>query len=314
MTNNKKKKSNTGRVFTTIFLVVALAVFCYSAYQLLTTVLNYHASNAEYSELEDDFAHPIPEDQQSLRTDIPPELQGELVEEAAVPLEIDFDELEAINPDVKGWLYVEGIPSISYPILLGEDNDFYLHHTFRKEALFAGSVFMDYQNSGNFSDPTTIVYGHNMKNGSMFGMLKDMRDPEVYEANPYFWILTKDHAYRYHIYSVMSTDYMGETYTLFSGPGPGLLQWEQKMQSLSEVPNKVFLSENDHSVILSTCTSNSTVRLVVIGKCVSIDRPPVRPNIPYPEPKEDDDEQNQPDSEQDSVPGSGTDQGVSAYR
>ena len=88
------------------------------------------------------------------------------------PPEVDFEELQKMNSDVIGWIEVEAIPEISYPIVRGEDNDYYLHRTFKKANNSAGSIFVDYRNGQYFGDCNTIVYGHNMKNGSMFGKLK----------------------------------------------------------------------------------------------------------------------------------------------
>lgn len=105
------------------------------------------------------------------------------------PLAVDFESLKAINPDVKGWLYIEAL-DISYPVVQGPDNDAYLHTTYEGTSNFAGSIFLDYQNQGDFSDGNTIVYGHNMKNLSMFGKLKQMKEQEKYRDSVYFWMLT----------------------------------------------------------------------------------------------------------------------------
>lgn len=196
-----------------------------------------------------------------------------LIEDAKPPLKVDWKQLKAINPDIVGWLYVDAQPNISYPILRGDDNDEYLHTTFRKQYLYAGSIFEETNNNGDFADPNTIVYGHNMKDGSMFGTLKNMNDQEKYDKDPYFWILTPDGNYRYHIYSIFTTGVDSDTYTLYSQNGPEFLQWEEKMQNQSDVKNTVKLSKSDKTVILSTCTSDSSKRCVVIGKCVSSKRP-----------------------------------------
>ncbi len=103
------------------------------------------------------------------------------------PLAVDFESLKAINPDVKGWLYIEAL-DISYPVVQGPDNDTYLHTTYEgtSRTNFAGSIFLDYQNQDDFSDGNTIVYGHNMKNLSMFGKLKQMKEQKKYRDSVYF--------------------------------------------------------------------------------------------------------------------------------
>ena len=143
-----------------------------------------------------------------------------------------------------------------------------------REDLFAGAIFMDYRNTGDFSDPVTIVYGHNMKDQSMFGTLKQLRSPEVFDSAPYFWILMPQADYRYHIIAAFETRYDSEVYTLFSGSGDRFLEWEEKMTALSEVKDEVPLGGNDQAVVLSTCAGDNETRFVVIGKCVSSVRPP----------------------------------------
>lgn len=115
--------------------------------------------------------------------------------EAPPALLIDFDYLQGINSDVAGWIDFPG-QDISYPVVLGNDNEYYLHHTFRKEDNFAGSIFVDSRNRGLFVDDNTIIYGHNMKNGSMFGKLKRYMEQDHYEQYPCFDVYTPEMTYR----------------------------------------------------------------------------------------------------------------------
>ncbi|MDO4620282.1 MAG: class B sortase, partial [Lachnospiraceae bacterium] len=193
------------------------------------------------------------------------------LDDAKAPLDVNWAELKQVNPDIVGWLYLEGEPSISYPICLAEDNDYYLHRTFERKDLFAGAIFEDYHNAGDFSDPNSIVYGHNMKNGSMFGKLKYLTDS--YDEHPYFWILTPYANYRYRIYSIMTTSVTSDVYMLYSVHDERYLAWEEALRSQSEVKSDVRLFKEDKTVTLSTCTSDSDYRKVVIGKCVSLQRP-----------------------------------------
>lgn len=94
-------------------------------------------------------------------------------QQPVAPINVDFASLKSINDDVIGWIYMEALPQISYPMVQGKDNNMYLHQTYEKNYNFAGTIFIDYENKRDFSDCNTLVYGHNMKNGSMFGMLKN---------------------------------------------------------------------------------------------------------------------------------------------
>jgi sortase B len=296
-----------------VVLILALCVLCYAGFRLFTIYSGYRAADQEYSSLAETFtknlttgesaaskvvtphqaatdtatsvtSQPESETTESrmefvteplaVMTPKPSSSTGTgLIEDAKVPLAVDWEQLRAVNPDVVGWIYVEGIDGINYPILQGENNEYYLKHSFQKQELSSGSIFEDFHNSADFTDPNTIVYGHNMKNGSMFGKLKDFLDQAVYDADPWFWILTPQGNYRYHIFSVFKTKVNSDTYTLYERNGPEFLEWEEQMQEQSAVKNEVPLSESDKTVVLSTCTSDNEYRCVVIGKCVSSDRP-----------------------------------------
>lgn len=89
------------------------------------------------------------------------------------------------------------------------------------------TYFLDCENKGDFSDPSSIVYGHNMKNGSMFACLKKLKEQGTYDSAPYFWILTEQGSFRYHIFSVFDTLPTGPVYSLWEGGGENFLQWER---------------------------------------------------------------------------------------
>ena len=260
---------SAGSILRTIILIAAIGVFVYSAWNLYTIYHGYHAANEEYSDLADSFTSPVKKKENESRGESTPgtepqgetheEPDGRLIEDAEPPVSVNWEELKAINPEIVGWIYVDAEPVINYPICQTKDDEYYLHMTFRREYLFAGSIFEECMNASDFSDVNTIVYGHNMKNGSMFGMLKQLKNQDVYDANPYFWILTPNGNYRYHIFAAFDTGAESDVYTLISAGGPEALEWEQKMQSRSEVKNSVQLSGDDNCVILSTCTSDSSL-------------------------------------------------------
>ena len=89
--------------------------------------------------------------------------------------EIDFDGLRAVNEDIVAWIQIPGI-GVDYPVVHGKDNEHYLHYTFEGKANKAGSIFLDYRNRADFTDSKVILYGHNMKAGSMFSNLKKFQD------------------------------------------------------------------------------------------------------------------------------------------
>ena len=256
--NNKKKKKKSSPVFI-ILILVCIGVMAFSGYKLFTIWNNYRAGQKEYEGLRQYTAEIVGADTAEAES-----ADGEsLTAEPVPPIEVDFKDLQAINEDVVGWLYI-GSLDISYPIMQGEDNDFYLHKSIEKEYLYAGSIFIDYHNSRDFSDYNTIVYGHNMKDQSMFGKLKLLKEQELYKEDPYVWILTPDHNYRYKMFSMFTTGATSDVYTLFYGYNEDFTSYVQQMCEQSEVAlEQPTVSEECRMITLSTCTSDGSNRFVV---------------------------------------------------
>lgn len=254
----KKKKSD---VLLTIALIVAIAVFCYAAFNLYHIYTEYKKGTDEYNQIEEMAVTERDADSA--------EVAGPNVQ-LKPPIEVDFDKLKSVNEDVVGWIYVDALPDISYPIVKGKDNQTYLHQTYEKNYNFAGTIFVDYENSGDFSDCNTLVYGHNMKNGSMFGHLKKFRENDkLYKQDKYFWILTPERNYRYEIITAYTTGVNSDTYTLFKGPGEEFEKYLETIKGYSEIQtDDTDLTIKDRIVTLSTCTGNESTRFVVQGKRV----------------------------------------------
>lgn len=161
-----------------LLIVICIGVIAFSGYQLVRIYLKYKvgtdaykktASQAVKSKGDDDKNH--------------------------VPISVDFDKLKAENPDVVGWLYCKGTP-INYPVVQGKDNSEYLHKLFNGTRNFSGTLFVDVNSPKDMSGPNTIIYGHAMKNGSMFGMLGHFKKASYYKKHKYMWYLTPEGNYR----------------------------------------------------------------------------------------------------------------------
>lgn len=287
------KKRCKKPVVLTIILLTSYAVFAYAAYNLAVLYSGYVRGQKKYTALADTYtvrteemdepeeimdtkgdAFSEKQDISDLNGDVTEQFEPGYIEDGECPITLNWAGLKAENPDIIGWIYLDAYPDKSYPVMQSYDNDFYLHRDFNKEYLFAGCLFADWENAADFSDPATIIYGHNMKDGSMFNCLKHYKEKEVYDASPYFWILTPNGDYRYHIYAAFDTMPKSAVYMLWDGDGQKFISWEQDIQMASAVSNNVFLTEQDHSVILSTCTPDSQHRTVVVGRCCSSIQPP----------------------------------------
>lgn len=278
MGKQKKKQKKRGNPLWTLVFFAALAVFCFSGYKLIGIYLDYKTGTDEYRDLQQYTTEitKTPETPATTKTE-EPQAESEPAEPSEPepeplsyptepPLAVDFESLKAINPDVKGWLYIEAL-DISYPVVQGPDNVAYLHTTYEGTSNFAGSIFLDYQNQDDFSDGNTIVYGHNMKNLSMFGKLKQMKEQEKYRDSVYFWMLTPESNDVYQIFSAFYTEADSDVYTLYSGGGEAFVQYLNTMAARSEIPvEQPEMDENSHIIVLSTCAaSDTTGRFVVLG-------------------------------------------------
>lgn len=254
-----KKKRTAGDVIRRLIMLIALVVFCYSAYQLISIYLEYKAGTDEYEALEQ-YAGGL-EEAEVLEEEIQVSRDGEQVMKNPV----DFEGLKQINDEIIGWLKVKAL-DLNYPITQGKDNDFYLHNTFEKEPNIAGCIFLECQNKKDFSDKNSVIYGHNMKNGSMFGTLKRFYEDGVYDKSPYIWIYTPDKIYKYEIFSCQEVGAASDTYQLTFESNEQFMEYIDRAFEQSVVQSNVTVEPEDTIITLSTCTANQATRFVVQAK------------------------------------------------
>ena len=179
---------------------------------------------------------------------------------------VDFEELMKSNPDTVGWIRFYPEPSqISYPIVQGEDNERYLHETFSANENTLGAIFLNVDNSADYSDKNTIIYGHRMRDGSMFRHLQDYEDESFWKDNPYFYIYTPDgKEITYHIYSYAVVNAVSDTYLTEFGDDESYQEFLDMTMETSEYDTGVEVDAEDTIVTLSTCTSASDENRIVV--------------------------------------------------
>lgn len=262
----KKRKKTVGDYIRDIILVIAIGVFLFSAYQLFQIFMEYKKGDDEYDRIREYVK------EETVDTEADEEAE-ELLEGRPLPKApaVDFAALLDINPDVIGWIQVNAL-DISYPVVKGEDNNHYLHYTFEGQQNAAGTIFIDAANDGEFKDLNTIIYGHNMKNGSMFGTLRKLPEKlkEKEEDGKFIWVCTPDKKYLYQIFSFHTTDAAGDTYTLFTEATDEYEAYLNKMLNASQMDMETEIEKEDRIITLSTCTGNDATRFVVQAKLVGI--------------------------------------------
>ena len=174
---------------------------------------------------------------------------------------IDFAKLKQKNSDAIAWIKVNGT-DIDFPVVKGTDNSYYLTHNFDKEKNKAGWIFADYRNKFDGTDKNIIIYGHNMKNGSMFASLKDVIKEEWYnnENNKYIALITENENCKYQVFSVYQIE--TEEYYLQTNIS-NFKEFVEKIKGRSKKNFNVDIKETDNILTLSTCADNTKYRVVL---------------------------------------------------
>ncbi len=241
-----KKKLNI------IVLVIAIAVFLYSGYQLYEIFSEYQKGVKEYDTLQEiAFGLDVPEVQEG---------------KAPQTKQVDFKALKKINPDIVGWIEFDEPKEISYPLVKGADNAKYLSTTFEGQANSAGALFLDAENAADFSDTNTFIYGHNMKNGSMFGKLREYKDKAFWEKYPCFRIYTPDgECTTYRICFVSIVKDASESYQKWFNDAELFDAYVEHLQSVALYETGVEVTHGSRLVSLSTCTNTAVDERLMVS-------------------------------------------------
>jgi len=238
-----------------LLIILFCAVFLVSGGMLANQYMDYFSGNLAYNNAVELAEDPVPT------------AEGvEVVEEAVqeeIPYRDDYvDELKEINlatlretqSDVIGWILIPGT-EISYPLMQGEDNDYYLHHSWDGRKTSVGSIYMDCRNDAALGDFNTIIYGHNMLNGTMFTQLHMFKDDNFFESQPGIYILTEQGIYKYALYACYETT-TGATYWIdFEDDSVKERYFSVAVKQYGKEP-QVDAGVDDRILTLSTCTGN----------------------------------------------------------
>lgn len=165
----------------------------------------------------------------------------------------DLAALREVNPDVVGWIRVPDT-KIDYPVVQGEDNNFYLKHTWQGHENTVGTIFMDYGSSPDLTDFNTLIYGHNMRTGSMFASLRNYSQQSYFDAHPYVYLLVDNGAFRFEVFSVYQAELDASAY------GQSFRQRETREKFLQDAAEKSAIETEitpgirDRILTLSTCS------------------------------------------------------------
>lgn len=168
------------------------------------------------------------------------------------------------HDDSVGWLYVPDT-NINYPIMQSGDNDYYAHRATDGSYLYAGSLFMDYRCSSDFSDFNSVIYGHNMGNGTMFADIPNYENEEFFMNHSFGWLTTEDEVRLIDFFAVARTT---DTSGLYLAD-PIFEEWDSQLRNCASIYKEIGISADDHLITLSTCTSaEGNSRTVLVGKII----------------------------------------------
>lgn len=195
------------------------------------------------------------------------QLADEIRTQTVQTLEIrpDFKKLKKENPDIIAWIYSPGT-AINYPVVQGNDNQFYLEHLSDRTPNRNGSIFMDFRNRSDFQDPLTVLYGHHIRGGRMFSSLREYRDPDYYEEHPSLFLYTPETAYEVSVFAGVVTDAASETFPLDLAPEKRR-SWLQELKNRSDFWAGWEPTADGNILALCTCTYEyNNARYVIYGQ------------------------------------------------
>ena len=266
----KGQKASPGhRKAATGVLLICIAMAVGSGFMLAREIGQYKESADTYAGLSE-YVTPAETDGENGNAEAPEETGASSI---SLPT-VDFESLLAQGPDVKAWLELPGTV-IQYPVAQGEDNSYYLKHLYDGTSNKVGCLFIDYENAEDFSDNNTIIYGHNMRDGSMFSTLVEYKAQAYYDEHPEMYLVTPEGGYVVEVFSafVASPEESG------SETSPWALEWKDSgayttwlsaMQERSVIETGVSVTSSDKVLTLSTCTNGGADRFIVMGRLVAV--------------------------------------------
>lgn len=246
-------------ILTLIFAFVAF----FAGYQIIREYRERQISVNVYTDLDKYVSTPVT----TVDTD-ENESDMSLSEETETPSdapEIDFDALLSINSDCVGWIYIPKT-EISYPIVQGSDNSYYLKHLFDGKWNSSGCIILDYRVDTSLSDRHSIIYGHHMKNGTMFSGLTKYKEQNHYENHSVGYIITPEQTYKIEFFAGYVADVTDSAWKIDFESDEDFENWIEEANKKSWFTSDISPAVTDRILTLSTCSYEfDNARFVLLG-------------------------------------------------
>jgi sortase, SrtB family len=243
----KKRRTTVNRkkqVIYNLLLLIALSGFVFSAYKLYSIYTDYKMIDDNNSAIRN-----IAFDNSKL-----------VIEEDVDPNDINFlpvvnfQALKEMNSEIIGYIYIPNT-EINYPITQAVDNHKYLETTANLLYSAGGSIFVDFRNDSFFNDRNTLIYGHAMRNNSMFGSLSNYKKQSFLDQHPYVFIYTENAIHKYQIFSFHQDTHDSYVYNIYFESDDSFLTFTNSLASKSVINSSADLNSGNRIITLSTCTN-----------------------------------------------------------
>jgi len=267
------KSKKTPKKWTSFILpvVIGLSLIAVVIFAVITVQAEreYKAGNDYYESIRSDQLALAHVQFNSEITDSTPQEQPDAEEQVPVrKSKIDYSYLRTVNEDIVAWITAEGLP-IDLPVVQGEDNDFYLTHRFDRQPNRLGTLFVDMHNNPDFTDKNTVIYGHNMNDGSMFASLLNYKSQEFYNDFPTLNLFTPQGDYTIEIFAGQLADGNDPFIQFDFKDDMDFMTYITYLKVISTFESPVEVSTEDQLITLSTCTEEfDNARYVLYGRLV----------------------------------------------
>lgn len=217
------------RMINNILLIICIFIFCISTWKLYGYYRSYKKAKDTYSKI-----------------------AKENVKISKNERKIDFKKLKSQNQDIAGWIYIRGT-TIDYPIVQGKDNEEYLHQDFNKKKSSSGTIFLDNNCKKDFTSDNNIIYGHHMKNGTMFAQLLKFREESFLKKHNEIMIFTPDRTIHLKVISAYAQKAQNKIPVTFANDKQKKA-YIKKIESMSEQTIKTSRINDSHIYTFVTCS------------------------------------------------------------
>lgn len=238
-----------------------------------------NATMTEMSEIESERLSDSEANSETVETVVPESAVGESEAEESHDFvtreDIDFEVLQALNPDIYAWIEVPGT-NIDYPIVQHEeDNSYYLTHTIEHKETVAASIYTENYNSKDFEDHHTVIYGHNMKNGTMFRSLHQFEDYDFFEEHREIIIYMPEDTKYYKIFAAYTYDNRHLLHSYYCEEAESFQKYLDEVFAIKDfdafIDREIEVTGEDRIITLSTCVNSGDMTQRYLVQAVLID-------------------------------------------